>query len=99
MQIDASHGSIVPASGVAVAYTGTSASSSAINSHSGTVRLVATTDCFVEFGPANAGTVTAAANTSMFLPAYMPEYFSVANATKIAAIRLSADGTLYISQA
>ena len=98
MQIDATHAALVPAGGQVVAYTGTAGVSTAINAHSGTVRLVSTTACFVDFSAAG-GTVTAAVNTGAYLPADSPEYFAVPNNCKISAVQLTAGGNLYISQA
>ena len=60
------------------------------------VRLISTTNCFVKIGT---GTPTAAV-TDMFLPAFTAEYFRVnGNDTiKIAAIQLSASGSLYVTE-
>lgn len=58
------------------------------------VRVVATTDCHVSFGAD-----PAADATSLYLPANMPEYFACSGEEKIAVIRDTADGTLYITPA
>lgn len=58
------------------------------------VRLVATTNCYVAFGAAP--TATAA---SMYLPANMPEYFVVNSTDAVAALQVSAAGTLFITPA
>lgn len=98
MDITGTHAAMVPAGGQKVSYTATAASSTAINSHSGSVRLVATTACFVDFSAAG-GDVTAVVDTGVYLPANAPEYFVVPKNCKISAVRLSASGDLYISQA
>ena len=56
------------------------------------VRLVASTDCFVAVGDG-----AAVANTSMFLSAGLPEYFAVDNGWTVSAIRVTADGFLYVT--
>ena len=58
------------------------------------VRLVATVDCFIAIGSAP----VAAAATSVFLPAGIPEHFSIADDEKVAVISASAaTGSLYAS--
>lgn len=58
------------------------------------IRLVATTDCYVEIGT----NPTATASGSTLLPALVPEYIKVSTKDKVAAIRKSADGTLNITE-
>ena len=70
-----------------------SVQSTAFPGNTNLVRLVSTTDCFVELGE----NPTAAANTSMFLPAYSPEYIVANPAWKVAAIKLTSAGTLYVT--
>lgn len=81
-----------PDTTIAVSFTNTSAQSDAINS--GVVRLVATQDCHVSFGlnpTATAG--------HMFMPAGSVEYFKISeNLTKIAVIRSTSNGYLYITK-
>ncbi len=55
------------------------------------VRLVASVDMFINFG------TTASTTTSMFLPAYTPEYFQSVG-VNIAAIVASGSGSLYITE-
>ncbi len=58
------------------------------------VRLVATVDCYVAIG-AN----PVADTNSMFLPANFPEYFACAALDRVAALRVAADGALFITPA
>jgi hypothetical protein len=58
------------------------------------VRLVATVDCHVAIGPA-----PVADGNSVLLPANLPEYFACDSADRIAVIRESSDGALYITAA
>ena len=56
-----------------------------------TVRLDASTDCYIKFGAA------ATTNTSAILRAGMPEYFEPGTATTLQAITSGASGTLNIT--
>lgn len=56
-----------------------------------TVRVVATTDCFIRFGAA------ATTTTGCYVVAYVPEYFEPGTATTLQAITSSASGSLYIT--
>lgn len=58
------------------------------------VDLYATQDCFVKFG---GGTVTAAA-TDVFVKASVITRYATHGNARLAAIRSSADGTLYITE-
>lgn len=58
------------------------------------VRLYATQDCHVTSG---SGTPTAS-TANLFLPAGQPEYFKVNPGERVAAIRSTLDGTLYVSE-
>lgn len=77
---------------IALAYTSTSGSSAVI-ADCDAVCLQATTDCFIDIGSSPVATV----NTSHFLGAYQPTYLRCQPGYKVAAIQLSAAGTLYIS--
>ena len=57
------------------------------------VRLVSTAHCFLAFGSSPEATAA-----DHYLPAGVPEYFRVAPGERIAAIRVSADGALYLSE-
>jgi hypothetical protein len=78
---------------VTVAYTGTAGTTSALPETTNVVRVVATTDCFIQIGT----NPTAVANSSVFLPAFTPEYFTAMPNAKVSAIRLSADGSIYVT--
>jgi len=82
-----------PGASKTLEFSGASASAAVGNADYTTVRICATSDCFVEFGV----NPLVAANTGMFLPAGVPEYFFLAYGAKIAAIQASAAGTLYIT--
>lgn len=79
-----------------VSITATSAQSSAISSTSvsgfSVIRLVSTVDIHVLEG----SNPTATTSHSLIV-ANQPEYFEIANGNKLAAIRASEDGTLYIT--
>jgi hypothetical protein len=77
-----------------VDYTAASASSSAFGAQTYGIRVIATTDCHVKIGD---GTV-AATNSETYLPADLPEYFTVTPGQKIAAIRAAADGALFVTE-
>ena len=63
------------------------------------LRLVCSSACFVAFSITGVTpTITASASTAHYLPANVPEYFRTAGRQKIAVIRLTTDGTLYISE-
>jgi hypothetical protein len=86
----ASVGAITPvAIGVA------SAQSAAMPANTRSVRLVATVDCFVEFGADPTATAAGAA-TGFYLPAGAVEYFTATAGQKVAVIRAATDGTLYL---
>jgi hypothetical protein len=75
-----------------VNFSSTSAASGTLGG--GVVRLLATADCHVVFG-AN----PTADDTCLFLPGNIAEYFACAADDKVAVIRDSADGVLYITPA
>ena len=82
---------------VKVAYTGTAGTTAALPAQTTCVRVVSTTDCFIEIGTAP----TAVADTGMYLPALSPEYFNCntnsALGPKVSAIQVSAGGTVYVT--
>ena len=57
------------------------------------VRVVPTTDCYIEVGT----NPTATASGSSLFPAMVAEYIMVKDGDKLAAIRKTADGTLNIT--
>lgn len=84
---------IIPGTSLTRAVASTTAQSSAFGANTTIVRLRSTTDCFVEFGSNPTAT-----SASMFLPSGVTEYFGVVGGSKLAVIRSSADGTLYITE-
>ena len=83
-------GKPVSGAGVTVAYTGT-AGTVALGDCS-VVRLVSTTDCFVEI--TQAGTA-AVANTGLYLPSGSPEYFPCERGSSVSAIQVAVGGSIY----
>tara|TARA_R100001443_G_scaffold1750_2_gene6107 strand:+ start:2168 stop:2482 length:315 start_codon:yes stop_codon:yes gene_type:complete len=57
------------------------------------VRVVSTTDCHIIFAVSPTATTSTA-----YLPANQVEYFKVNAGEKVAAIRATADGTLYATE-
>lgn len=93
MDTKSTFGSPVPAGGLTVAIGAASTNSAALTKCSGTIRVVATVDCWIEF----AGQA-AAAGTGVFIPAFTPEYFEVKPGSTIAVIQSSVGGSLYVTQ-
>lgn len=76
-----------------VAYTGTAGTTAAMDANAEVVRVISTTDCFIDIGPAP----TAVADTGLYLPALTPEYFQAGPNWKVSAIQVASGGTLYIT--
>mgnify|MGYP000884903896 CR=1 FL=1 len=91
-QID-THGLPIANGSVTVSYTGTAGTTAAVNGNATSIRVMSTTDCFIEIGTAP----TAVVNTGMYLPAFTPEYFTCPVNAKVSAIRVSADGSIYVT--
>ena len=85
---------ITPGTLQTVAFTGTSAQSSAFQGSTNIIRVCASQDCFILFGASPTATTS-----SIFMPAGVVEYFSVTPGQKVAAIQSSVAGTLYIAEA
>ena len=82
-------------SGTSMGYTSTdNTMDSYIGPFVTVVRLVCTSHCFVAID----STPDATAATGTFIPALVPEYFSVFAGERVAAIRATADGTIYIQE-
>ena len=77
-----------------VDYTGTAANSSAISAHVRFVRLYATTDCHISIS--NPAVTATTAKTPLAAKDY--EVFKVTAGNVISAIKLSDNGSLYISE-
>jgi hypothetical protein len=93
MEQQDSHGLPIAGASVTVAYTGTAGTTAAINKEATSIRVMSTTDCFIEIGTAP----TAVANTGLYLPALVPEYFTCPANCKVSAIQVSAGGSLYVT--
>ena len=87
------YGRPYPGKSVKVTYTGTAGTTTALPDTTSAVRLLATTDCFIEIGL----TPTAVADTGMYLVANIPEYFQAQPNCKVSAIQVSSGGTLYVT--
>ena len=87
---------IIPGTSQLLAFTGASAQSTALQASTTLVRLFATQDCFIAVG---SNPTAAADGTSMFIAAGVTEYVGVAQGAKIAAIRNTTSGNLYITEA
>lgn len=85
---------IIPTNSQFLNFSTVSAQSTALSSTATIVRLFATQDCYVRISL----NPTASNSNSLFLPGGIVEYFGVSPLHKIAAIRSSADGVLYITE-
>lgn len=85
---------IYPTTSQRLSVSSSSVQSNAVESGTSIVEIFATTDCWVVFG----ASPTAVANDgySFFLPAGLFKYYGIQPGHKIAAIRSSSDGLLYI---
>lgn len=86
-------GVFTPGASQTVAYTGTSAASSAFAETTEAVTLIATTACFVVFG--ETPTATTAGH---YLDAGERATFAVTGGHKVAAIQASAGGNLHVTE-
>ena len=85
-------GALCPSTVISLAYTSVSNRTGAIDGE--VIRLISTSDCYVKFGDVDIVTAT---TSDMLMVAGKPEYFSLRGKKSIAAIRVSADGTLNIT--
>jgi hypothetical protein len=85
---------IYPGTSSTRSVTSSSAQTAAVGAATTIVRVICTVDCFLVFG----SNPTANTSSSLFLPAGTAEYFGITPGYKIAAIRSTADGTLYITE-
>jgi 2-methylaconitate cis-trans-isomerase PrpF len=84
-----------PGSTETVSYTTSAGATSAAYTNNIVVRLYATSNCHVEFGPTASSDVT---TSSMPLPAGSVEYFYVNKGDLIAVVQDTASGTLFITE-
>jgi hypothetical protein len=87
-------GQPLPAATINVAYTGTAGTTAATSLNTQAVRVVSTTDCFIEISVA--GTAALAASGT-YLPALTPEYFTCLPGSKVSAIQVATGGTIYVT--
>ena len=89
-----SYGSIILNSTVNVAFAATSVTTAAISAPSNVIRIVSTSDCFIEISPSG---TPASATSSLYLPAISPEYFQCPTNCKVSVIQEGVPGTLYVT--
>jgi hypothetical protein len=78
-----------------VAYTGTSAAiTNSVSAQTYKVRVLCSSDAFVRIGD---GTPTAT-TADAYVPALAAEYFTCTPGQKVAAVQVTAAGTLYVSE-
>ena len=83
-----------PSTTQTVAVGSTSAASSAFGSQTNEIRIVTTVDAYVEFASS-----PTASSSSLIVPAFTVEYFSVTPATKVAMLRVgSTTGTSRVTE-
>jgi hypothetical protein len=70
-----------------------SVQSTATSANTRIVRLVSATDCHIAIGADPTATTS-----STFLPAYSVEYFKIVGGNKIAAIKATTAGALYVTE-
>ena len=87
------YGRPYPGKSVTVSYTGTAGTTTALPDTTSAVRIIATTACFIEIGL----DPTAVANTGMYLPAGVPEYFQAQPNAKVSAIQVASGGSIYVT--
>jgi hypothetical protein len=87
---------LFPGTSQKVAVTATSAQSAALGATTTLIRVAATQNMHLAFG---ANPTAVADGTNYYLPAGVTECIAVVSGTKIAAIRDSADGSLFITEA
>jgi len=86
------YGIPVIAGGKTATYTGAAATTAAMPANCESIRVVSTTDCFIEIG---IGVTATTAGT--YLPAFQPEYFACPPSGVVSAIQVAAAGTLYVN--
>ena len=86
----------IPGEGQTLSVTSTSVQSADFELDTKVISVYSTTDCFIEVGDTN----VVATNADQFLPANTFMFISVADLSDvaIAAIRSTADGTLYVGE-
>lgn len=86
---------LYPGNNQTVNVSSSSTQSSAFGADASIVRLFSTKDCWVRFG--TNPTVTAGSNAlDIFVPGGIIQFFGVVGSQKLAVIRTSSDGTLYL---
>lgn len=77
------------------AFTSATSQATAVATNCTIVRVVATQNCHLAFG---SNPTAVADGTGVYLVANIPEYFGITPGYKIAVIRDSADGNLFITE-
>ena len=87
-------GTPIQASGLTVAYTTTAGTTARLPQETNWVRVVVTTDAWVEI---LAGNVPVATSTGMYMVAFVPEYFACPPSGRVSAVRVSTSGSIYVT--
>lgn len=86
---------IYPGTSQSIAIGAASVAGAAVGASTTLLQLCATIACFVAIGP----TPTAAAGTSLYVPANVPVLVGCNPGDKVAVIQATAAGTLYVTEA
>lgn len=84
---------IIPGISQSIAVGAASLSSTSFDSNTSLIRIFSTVDCFLEFGDSPTATTS-----SHFCPGGVIQYYGVYKFAKLAVIRSSTSGTLYIME-
>ena len=83
-----------PATTQKASYTASSAAiTNAVGNNIHVIRVIATTACYITIDKSPTATTS-----DMYLPAGVAEYLTIHPGEKVAAIRVSADGDLYVTE-
>lgn len=93
--MDGGFQAIYPGVSQVKAFTNTSAQATALGKGTSLIRVFATQDCHLAFGTSPTAVATGA---NLFLPANTVEYIGVVPSTKVAVIRDTANGNLFITE-
>ena len=74
-----------------VAYTASAGTSSAVGANTNAVRIVCTTAAYISFG-------TTATTSDIYVPANVPENFSITPGTTVSAIQVASGGNLHVAE-
>ena len=84
---------IIPGTCQKISFDSSTACTNPLKDTTKIVRLISDQNCYVAFGSSPTAT-----SSSMYLAAGIPEYFGVTPGDKIAALKVSTAGILYITE-